>query len=245
MASNSIKHKVLVHDKDKPALFVLLFTIVLALVMYTVLPEQVVSHWTADGIPAGVSAKEVVVLGFPVLMFILFVTLSMLPYIEQLKPEFELIHHEYSKFKTAVMLFLLYVFGAICVTNLDLIPFTVTLPKLLIPGISLLVYYLGIVLPRMKPNLFFGVRTPWTMKHDKVWEVTHKKAGKLFRGASVVIMFSIFLKTVYSIGLTIAAIILPTIYLVWYSYSQHTKQPKQKEIVVKKVAKKSSKKKRK
>ena len=157
MVQSSIKHKVLVHDKDKPAIYVLLFTLVFALAMYALLPEQVVSHWTADGIPAGVSPKEVVVLGLPVLMFILFITLSMLPYIEQLKPEFELIHHEYSKFKTAVMLFLLYIFGAICVTNLDLIPFTITLPKLLIPGVSILVYYLGVVMPRMKQNLVFGV----------------------------------------------------------------------------------------
>lgn len=243
MVQSSIKHKVLVHDKDKPAIYVLLFTLVFALTMYALLPEQVVSHWTADGIPAGVSPKEVVVLGLPVLMFILFITLSMLPYIEQLKPEFELIHHEYSKFKTAVMLFLLYIFGAICVTNLDLIPFTVTLPKLLIPGVSILVYYLGVVMPRMKQNLVFGVRTPWTLKHDAVWDATHKKAGKLFRGASVIIMLSIFLKTAYAIGVTMAAIILPALYLVWYSYSQHKKQPAPR-AAVKKTIKKSSKKKR-
>ena len=242
---SAVKHKVLVHEKDKPALYIVLFSIVFALVMYSLLPEQVVSHWTADGTPAGVSSKEVIVLGFPVLMFVLFMTLSTLPYLEQFKPEFDLIHHEYSKFKTAVMLFFLYVFAAIAITNLDLLPFTVTLPKLLIPGLSVLVYYLGVVMPRMKPNLLFGVRTPWTLKHDKVWSLTHKKAGKLFRGASVVIMLSIFLKTAWALGVTVAALIIPTLYLVWYSYSQHKKQLLQKPIVVKKSAKLAKKGKRK
>lgn len=221
-------HELLIHKKDRFSIFIILFSIAFAVAMYLVLPEQVVSHWTADGTPAGVSSKEVIVLGFPTLLFVLFFALSVLPYVDLFKPEYELIHHEYTKFKTAIMLFFLYVFIAISLTNTTFIPFTITLPKLLIPGVSILVYYLAIAMPRVKQNLLLGVRTPWTLKHEKVWTATHVKAGKLFKAASIVIMLSVFLPTAWALTITIAALLFSTAYLVIYSYAQHSKQLKNK-----------------
>jgi uncharacterized membrane protein len=45
-------------------------------------------------------------------------------------------------------------------------------------GPALLVV-LGNFLPRVRPNYFSGVRTPWTLASETVWRRTHRLAGKL------------------------------------------------------------------
>jgi uncharacterized membrane protein len=34
-------------------------------------------------------------------------------------------------------------------------------------------------LPRVRPNFFVGIRTPWTISSDVVWRRTHRVAGRL------------------------------------------------------------------
>jgi uncharacterized membrane protein len=36
------------------------------------------------------------------------------------------------------------------------------------------------MMPRMKPNWWMGIRTPWTLENDKVWRETHRLGGRLF-----------------------------------------------------------------
>ncbi|MGQ9811085.1 MAG: SdpI family protein [bacterium] len=48
-------------------------------------------------------------------------------------------------------------------------------------GIGLLCFYIGILLKNAKRNWFIGIRTPWTVSSEKVWDETHKIAGKLFK----------------------------------------------------------------
>lgn len=39
---------------------------------------------------------------------------------------------------------------------------------------------MGNVLGRVKRNYWMGIRTPWTLSSDRVWEATHRAAGKLW-----------------------------------------------------------------
>ena len=52
----------------------------------------------------------------------------------------------------------------------------------------LLLIVMGNVLPRARPNWMFGIRTPWTLSNDRVWERTHRVGGYLMLGAGVVIL---------------------------------------------------------
>ncbi len=44
---------------------------------------------------------------------------------------------------------------------------------------------LGNFLPRVRPNFFVGVRTPWTLASDGVWRRTHRLAGRLLFGSGL------------------------------------------------------------
>ena len=46
---------------------------------------------------------------------------------------------------------------------------------------------LGNALPALRPNWFFGIRTPWTLRDDRVWDRTHRVAGHALVGASALL----------------------------------------------------------
>ncbi|MEM1515464.1 MAG: SdpI family protein [Candidatus Bathyarchaeia archaeon] len=53
-------------------------------------------------------------------------------------------------------------------------------------SIYMLGYYssiIGILCEDSKRNWFIGIRTPWTLSSDRVWEKTHRLGGKLFKTA--------------------------------------------------------------
>lgn len=59
--------------------------------------------------------------------------------------------------------------------------------------ISLLMIILGNYFPTFKRNWFFGIKTPWTMSNEDVWNQTHRFAGKLFVIAGVISFIGIIL----------------------------------------------------
>jgi uncharacterized membrane protein len=50
---------------------------------------------------------------------------------------------------------------------------------------------LMVLIKNAKRNWFIGIRTPWTMSSDKVWDKTYKIGGKLFKIAGVVALLAI------------------------------------------------------
>ena len=45
---------------------------------------------------------------------------------------------------------------------------------------------IGNMMPLVRPNWWFGIRTPWTLSSDRVWVRTHRVGGYLMLGAGLV-----------------------------------------------------------
>lgn len=45
----------------------------------------------------------------------------------------------------------------------------------------------GNVLGKLRPNYFVGIRTPWTLENDRVWDQTHRFGGKVFVGGGLLL----------------------------------------------------------
>jgi uncharacterized membrane protein len=89
----------------------------------------------------------------------------------------------------------------------------------------MLFYYLGILSENVTRNWFIGIRTPWTMSNEKVWDKTHKLGGKLFKIIGLTSLLGVFFQN-YAILFTLIPTILITIYTVVYSYFQYKKETK-------------------
>lgn len=54
-------------------------------------------------------------------------------------------------------------------------------------GVVALMAVIGNALPALPPNLFVGVRLPWTVRDRAVWARTHRLAGRLLVATSVLL----------------------------------------------------------
>ncbi|HEY9261576.1 SdpI family protein [Chitinophaga sp.] len=75
----------------------------------------------------------------------------------------------------------------------------------------------GNLLYNVRPNLYLGIRTPWTLKNETVWRKTHRMGGILlfvFGLAGLIATFLVNAQQVHYILLSVIAIIslIPTAY---------------------------------
>ena len=70
-------------------------------------------------------------------------------------------------------------------------------------------------MPKIKPNYTFGIKLPWTLANDEVWQKTHRLSGYLWIMAGIIMMASYFISPnayVFLGVLIIPLLVVPTIY---------------------------------
>ena len=54
------------------------------------------------------------------------------------------------------------------------------------PAYALLLFFTGVLLEKAQSNWFIGIRTPWTLSDNRVWEKTHQVGGTAFKVCGVI-----------------------------------------------------------
>jgi uncharacterized membrane protein len=67
-----------------------------------------------------------------------------------------------------------------------------------------------------------GIRTPWTLASDVVWDKTHRLGSGLFKIAAVIILLAVVFPD-WLIFLLLVPLLGATVYLVAYSYYEYRK----------------------
>ena len=81
---------------------------------------------------------------------------------------------------------------------------------------------IGNYLPKCRPNHTIGIRVPWTLSNDEVWNKTHRMAGPLWMVGGIIILIGTF--TGWHQGYVIVAVLVVLgIVPVAYSYSAYRK----------------------
>jgi uncharacterized membrane protein len=93
------------------------------------------------------------------------------------------------------------------------------LSKLFFPLICLIFVVLGNYMNNVKPNFFFGIRTPWTLSDDDNWRKTHHLGSRLwFFGGLIMLALTLALPEVSaSLVILVGGLVLAIIPIV-YSY---------------------------
>lgn len=96
---------------------------------------------------------------------------------------------------------------------------TIDFPAVAMFIVGTMIVVLGNWLGKLRRNKFAGIRTPWTLANDVVWERTHRVGGRLMVGYGIVILLSALLAPVWAIVAVILAGILAGV--VWaFVYSR-------------------------
>jgi len=192
--------------------------------LYPSLPEKMASHWDINGQVNGYLGKDVAVFLVPALSLLIIVTFLVLPNIDPRKQNYKLFQKEYDMMAVLLVGFLYYIHLLTLAYNLR---YSFDMIQFIAPAFGALIYYIGSVLEKAKQNWFVGIRTPWTLSSEGVWEKTHKMSGKLFKAAGIIALIGIIFPAA-GLGASIAVLIATAVFAVVYSYLEFEKEKKAK-----------------
>jgi len=201
-------------------LALILIAIILAIAVYPKLPDKVASHWNAKGEVDGYMPRFWATAMLPLILIGCFLLFLVLPKIDPFKRNIKKFEKYYDLIIIFVMLFLLYIYILTIVYNFG-VKFNMNYAML--PALAILFFFIGAILPKCKRNWFLGIRTPWTLSSDKVWEKTHKLGAILFKVLALIILISMFFAE-QAILLFMIPLLLIVIIIFIYSYLEYKKE---------------------
>lgn len=201
---------------------IILLTFLIGIYFYPQMPEKIASHWNAQGEVDGYMSKFWGLFLMPFISIGLFLLFVLIPRIDPLKANIEKFRKYYDGFVVLMIVFLFYLYLLTIFWNIN-IRFNIV--QLLAPAFGIVFYYTGILIENAKRNWFIGIRTPWTLSSEKVWDKTHKIGSKLFKISGLVTVFGTFFQR-YAIFFVVIPVILVTIYTIIYSYFEYKEEMK-------------------
>jgi uncharacterized membrane protein len=83
-----------------------------------------------------------------------------------------------------------------------------------IAGMFLFFGLMGNVIGKVRKNFYIGIRVPWTLASDRVWNDTHRMAAWLWVGAGILGFAAIILGApiLWAVAVLVLAGLIPVIY---------------------------------
>ena len=196
---------------------IIILSFAVAIYYYPKMPLQMASHWNAEGNVNGWMLKPWALFLMPVLSLVMLFFFRWLPKIDPLRENVAKFKDQYNIFILGMIGFLFYIYILTIVWNLGSV-FNMT--KLMIPGIAVVFFICGNLIEHAKRNWFIGIRTPWTMSSDHVWDKTHELGAKAFRITAFIMLLGVFFETL-AIWFVLVPVFLAVIVVFVYSYYVH------------------------
>ena len=190
------------------------------------LPAQVPTHWDFAGQVNGYSSPFWAAFLLPLMILVLYLVFLVLPYLDPKKEQYASFAPVYHHFKDLIVAFLFIFFMLIGLNGLGYrININLWTP-LLVGGLFIII---GSLLNKVKMNWFLGIRTPWTLSSETVWNKTHQMSSRVLMLAGLVIALTVVVPTVWKMVLFIIAIAVIVLALPIYSYLLYAREKKEKK----------------
>lgn len=203
-------------------ILLILLSYILSIYFYPKLPEKIATHWNEKGEVDGYLPKGEGLFILPIILTGITLLLLIIPKIDPLKKNIEKFRKYYEYF---IILFVILLLLGHIHTILWNIGIQINPNMYVSFSLGGLFYYIGFLCEKVKQNWFIGVRTPWTLSSERVWDKTNKISGKLLKILGIVTIFSIFFQN-YLIYIILISVISLTIFVFIYSYIEYQKESK-------------------
>lgn len=154
------------------AYIAMLVPVVIGLLLWNQLPDEIAVHWDMYSQPDSWMAKPLVVLGIPLFLMLL--------------QTFALFGSR-KNFDTAytggLRILMIWLVPAICIIACGMVYVVALGPefdmaRICLVLVSILIIVLGNLMPKARRNSTFGLRTSWSMKSDKNWILCQRIGGR-------------------------------------------------------------------
>lgn len=183
-------------------------TWLIGVIAYAYAPDIVPIHWNLEGKPDNYAPKDIGLFLLPLINTGLYLFLYFIPKIdpnnEQLKNSIKTL--QLIRLGTHGLLGMIMIW-----TTLSIIEASTVKPEWIFSIISLFFAFLGRAMADVKQNYFVGIRTPWTLSNELVWDDTHRFTSPLWFYSGIGMAIVSALLSFMGFG---AEIIL-TVFLIW------------------------------
>ena len=198
---------------------VTLLPILLGLLLWDRLPEQLPTHFGVDGAADGFSGKGFAVFGLPLMMLGFHIVIFFATRLDKQNRG----HNE------KVMNLMGLIFPVMSIVNSVIIyahamDLELNLSMLLFPMLGLLFIAMGNWLPKVKQNSTLGIKIRWTLYSEENWNKTHRFAGFLWVIGGVIFCLMGFVPEKMLVFLLPLQIILLAVVPMVYSWNLARKQ---------------------
>lgn len=186
---------------------------------------QIAVHFDTTGDPNQMMGVVPGMLLLPMLAIVLYLVFSYLPAIDPLG-------ENYSSFDDVFEVFKVLITGVLAYVQVMIVAWNAGYqydPAMMVVPIIFSVYYMtGEMMEQADRNWFIGIKTPWTLSSDDVWEKTHARTAPLLKLAAVIALVALVFP-VYSIYFYAVPACLVALYATVYSYWVYRQEEKKEE----------------
>jgi uncharacterized membrane protein len=205
-------------------LLMILGAIVAGALLWNKLPEQMASHWNVNDEVDGYMSKPWGVFMMPLVTLGMFVLFLVIPAIDPLKANIAKFREAFNLFIALIVAFILYIHTLTLAWSLGYDNFKISTSML--PAMGFLFIFIGFMLRKAKRNFFIGIRTPWTLSSDYVWDKTHQLGATLFMVSGVLAFIGGIFGGMTAFWFLFVPMIGSTLFLLVYSYVLYQREAK-------------------
>jgi uncharacterized membrane protein len=163
--------------RDAATLVLLVLDVLFGAFAWGFLPARVPIHWNATGRIDGWGPSWVNAFVLPAIAIATYLLFLFIPFLDPMRRNYARFADSLRVFRLLLAAFLVFVHVLVVVASMGV---DVRVDVAIRAALPLLFVGLGTRLPRLEPNWFFGIRTPWTLANAEVWTRTHRLAGTLW-----------------------------------------------------------------
>lgn len=201
------------------------------LVVYPRLPQVIPTHWNFKGEADGYGSRNTMfrLWGLMLAINLLFLIVAR---IDPRSDNYRRFTRVYNIFRIIFTVFMIGMLVIITVLALDPDAFNINMR--IMPMLGLMFALIGNYLPKCKHNYSFGIKTPWTLASENVWNKTHRMAAPIWIVCGVLFMIMGFLpaRLIGETGMLIITFVLlgPMVIVpMVYSYIEFKKEKAENE----------------
>lgn len=148
------------------------------------LPEQLPIHFNAEGVADAFAGKTTAILMVPIICAVLTLGLALILG--------KVIGYNFKAILAGITIGPLFSIGIQSVLFCNALGFEISETSVSVLIIGLVCIVFGNLLPTVRSNSVFGIRFPWIMDDDDLWNRTQRMGGKLFLLLGIVLVFVTF-----------------------------------------------------
>jgi len=171
------------------------------------------THWNFQGQVDDYSSRAFGAFMIPLLNIGIYLMMLFMPLIDPRRDNYARFTGAYQYLRWGTVLFMSVLYGT---TILSALGMQINIGMVVKGFVALLFILIGNFMGQMRPNYFVGIKTPWTLANEQVWEKTHRMSGKLWVGAGILELALAPVQALWGaylfFGLVLAMAIIPIAY---------------------------------